>query len=150
MKVLFLQNVLHVAKAWEIKEVKAWYASNMLFPKKLAIELTPDAEKQHKDKIAKQESHKRDLIENRYNIAESLTAKELSFKLQTSGNKVFWWIGEKDIISEIKTKFKIELSKSQINMPDWHLKKLWEHFVYIKLWKDAMVKIKVTIIPINQ
>jgi len=145
MKVLFLQNVLHVAKAWEIKEVKAWYASNMLFPKKLAIELTPEAEKQHKDKLAKQEAHKRDLIENRHHIAEDLTNKELYFKLKTTWNKVFWAIAEKDIIQEIKKKFKIELTKSQIDMMDGHIKKLWEHFVYIKLWKDAMAKIKVIV-----
>jgi hypothetical protein len=30
-------------------------------------------------------------------------------------------------------------------MPDGHLKKLWEHQIFIKLWKDAMTKIFVNI-----
>jgi hypothetical protein len=32
---------------------------------------------------------------------------------------------------------------------DGHLKKLWEHDVYIKLWKDAMAKMKVELKPIS-
>jgi hypothetical protein len=30
-------------------------------------------------------------------------------------------------------------------MPDWHLKKLWEHQIFVKIWKDAMAKIFVNI-----
>jgi large subunit ribosomal protein L9 len=33
MKVIFLKNVLHVAKQGEVKEVKDGYATNFLFPK---------------------------------------------------------------------------------------------------------------------
>ena len=59
--------------------------------------------------------------------------------------KIYWWIWEKDIISAIKKKFKVELSKKHIDMPDWHLKKLWESQIYIKLGKDAIAKILVII-----
>jgi len=45
----------------------------MLFPKGLAIELTPAAEKQYKNKLKKEEAHKRELIENRHNLVEILT-----------------------------------------------------------------------------
>jgi len=52
--------------------VKVGFAQNMLFPKKLAVELTEKVEKQMKDKIKKEDSHRRELIENRHNIAEKL------------------------------------------------------------------------------
>ena len=146
MKVIFLQNVLHVAKSWDIKEVKSGYAQNMLFPKKLAVELTPEVEKTMKNKQKKDDAHRRELIENRHNIAEGLTWKRLLFKLRTWANwKVYGWIWEKDIISEVKKKFKIELTKKHIDMPDGHLKKLWENIIYIKVWKDAMAKVVVFI-----
>lgn len=145
MKVLFLQNVLHVAKSWEIKEVKPGYATNMLFPKKLAVELTPEVEKQMKDKQKKDDAHRRELLENRHSLAEQLTWKKLHFKLKWSKDKVYGGIWEKDIISEIKKKFKIELSKKHIDMPDGHIKKLWESFIYLKLWKDAMAKMTVVV-----
>jgi ribosomal protein L9 len=146
MKVLFLKHVVNVWKEWEIKEVKPGYAANMLFPKWYAIELTPEAEKQHKAKLKREEAHKREMIENRHNLSEILNQKRLEFTLKTWANhKVYWGIWEKDIIAEIKKKFKIELSKKHIEMPDGHIKKLWENQIFIKLGKDAMAKMFVVI-----
>jgi len=146
MKVLFLKHLINVGKEWEIKEVKPGYASNMLIPQWLAIELTPEAEKKYRDKIKKDEKHRMELIENRHIISESLNHKKLDFVLKTwTNNKVYGWIWEKDIIEYIKKKFKIELTKKHIDMPNGHLKKIWEHIVYIKLWKDAMAKIFINI-----
>ena len=53
---------------------------------------------------------------------------------------IFWWINESDIISAIKKAFRIELDRKHIDMPDWIIKKLWEHYIYIKLGKDSMAK----------
>lgn len=146
MKVLFLKHVINVGKEWEIKEVKPGYAANMLIPQWLAIELTPEAEKRHKDKVKKDEKHRMELIENRHSISEALNHKKLDFFLKTWANsKVYGWIWEKDIIEYIKKKFKFELTKKHIDMPNWHLKKIWEHIIYVKLWKDAMAKIFINI-----
>jgi len=146
MRVLFLKHVINVGKPWEIKEVKPGYAANMLFPQWLAVELTPEAEKKHKDKLKKDEKHRMELIENRHIIAEELNHKKLEFTVKTwSNHKVYWWIWEKDIIEEVKKKFKFELTKKHIDMPDGHLKKIGEHAIYIKLWKDAIAKIFIVI-----
>lgn len=142
MKVLFLEHVINVWKPWEIKDVKPWYAANMLFPKKLAIELTPQAEKEHKAKLKREENHKRQLIEDRHRISETLNGQKFEFTLKTWANdKVYGGVWEKDIIREIKKKFKIELTKKHIDMPDGHIKKLWVATCFVKLWKDAMAKI---------
>jgi len=146
MKVLFLKHLVNVGKEWEIKEVKPGYAANMLFPKWYAIELTPAAEKQHKAKLKKEETHKREMIENRHNLSEILNHQKLEFTLKTWANhKVYGWIWEKDIISEIKKKYKIELTKKYIEMPEGHIKKLWESQIFVKLWKDAMAKVFIVI-----
>ncbi len=142
MKVLFLKHVINVGKEGEIKDVKPGYAANMLFPKGLAIELTPEVEKQMKAKQKKEENHRRELIENRFELAETLNMQKLEFVVKTWENhKVYWAIWEKDIAREVKRKFKIELSKKHINMPDWHIKKLWENQIFIKFWKDAIAKV---------
>lgn len=146
MKVLFLKHVVNVWKEGEIKEVKTWYASNFLLPKWLVVELTPEEEQKHLQKIKKQDAHKRELIENRHKISEELNWKTIEFKLKTQNNwKIYWWIWEKDIIEYIKSNFGIELTKKHIDLPDWHIKKVWNTNIYIKLWKDAMAKINLVI-----
>jgi large subunit ribosomal protein L9 len=142
MKVLFLKYVVNVGKPWEIKEVKTWFAVNMLIPKWFAVELTPEIEAKHNEKLKKDEKYRMSLIEWRHEIADELNWKILEFVLKTGNNgKVYGWIGEKDIINTIKKRFKLELSKKHIDMPDWHLRKIWEHIIYIKLWKDSIAKI---------
>ena len=148
MKVLFLKHVINVWKEGDIKEVKPWYAQNFLFPKWLAIELTQAEEKKHKDKLKKEDSRRRQLIENRHEIAEKLNGIKLDFSLRASWwSKVFWAIWEKDILREIKNKFQIDLSKKHVDMPSGHIKKLWEEFVFIKLWKDASAKVIIDVKP---
>ena len=146
MKVLFLKHVINVWKPGEIKEVKAGFAVNMLIPKWLAVELTPEAEKKHMEKLKKDQNHRKELIENRHLIVEELNWKKIGFTLKTDNTgKVYWWIKEKDIIDYIKKNFKIELNKKHIDMPDWHLKKTGEHIIYLNLWKDSMAKVFVII-----
>lgn len=148
MKVLFKKHVVNVWKVWEIKEVKPGYAQNFLLPQGHAVEVTDAVLKKMKQAGQKDEAHRRDLISGRHEIVEKLNGKSLQFSLTSWENgKVYGGIGEKDIISEIKKLYKIELSKKHISLMDGHLKKLWEHDVYIKLWKDAMAKMKVELKP---
>jgi len=144
MKVLFKKHVVNVGKVGEVKEVKPGYAQNFLFPQGHAVEYTPQIAKSIKMSQRKDEAHRRDLLENRYEIAETLNGKELHFHLKTwASDKVYGWIGEKDILEAIKKEFKTELSKKHVELHDGHLKRLWSHDVFIKVWKDAMAKMTV-------
>lgn len=146
MKVLFLKHVVNVWKEGEIKEVKSWYASNFLIPKWFAVELTKQEEEKHKQKLKKDDLHRRELIENRHKLSETLNLETIIFTLKTwSNGKVYWWIWEKDIIDYIKEKFGIELTKKHIDLPDWHIKKVWNFNIYIKFWKDAIAKVNLVV-----
>ena len=141
MKVLFKKHVVNVGHPWEIKEVKPWYAQNFLFPAWYAVEATPDVLKKVKQQGKKEDMHIRELIEKRHEIVESLNWKKINFLLRTWANgKVFGWIWEKEIITVIKKQFGVEITKKHVSLEDGHIKKLWETFIYIKLWKDAMAK----------
>lgn len=144
MKVLFLQNVVNVWKVWEIKEVKDWYAQNFLLPKKLAKKVTQEDIKILENKKKKDEAHRVELIEWRHKIVETINWSEFKFKMNSQDNwKVFWSVAEKDIIEAIDKKFWIKLQKKHIDMMDWHLKKIWSKFVYVKLGEDSIAKIKI-------
>ena len=150
MKVLFKKHVINVGKVWEIKEVKPWYAQNFLFPNGSAVEYTSQVAKSIKTSQKKEEAHRIELIANRHEIVEKLNGQTLAFKLKTWANdKVYGGIGEKDILQELKKKFKVELTKKHVELMDGHLKKLWDHDVYIKVGKDAMAKMKVHISPLK-
>ena len=141
MKVLFKKHVVNVGHPWEVKEVKPWYAQNFLFPGWYAVEATPQILAQLKQQDKKEDKHIRDLIVKRHGIAEMLNGKTLTFTLKTGGNgKVFWGIGEKEIITAIKKEYKIEITKKHVSLPNGHLKKIGNQFIYIKLWKDAQAK----------
>lgn len=146
MKVIFLKHVINVAKEGEVKEVSSWYATNFLFPKNLAKPFTEELKKRLKDKEKKLEKNRVELIKNKHKIIDALNWKKISFALKTwVNNKVYWWIWEKDIIAAIKKEFKINLERKHIYMSSWHIKKIWEEFVYVKLSKDIMAKITVII-----
>lgn len=142
MKVLFKELVVNVGHPGDIKEVKSGYAMNFLIPQWKAIELTPALEKKYNQEKKSQDKHNRELLENRHKISEELNWKILDFKLKTWWDwKVFGWIWEKDIIKAVKSKFKIDITKKNIDLPGGHIKKIWETFIYIKLWKDSMAKL---------
>lgn len=149
MKVLFLKHVINVGKEWEIKDVKPWYAANMLFPQWLAVEFTPAVEKKYKDQKKKEDTHRREMIENKHQFVETLNGQKLHFSLRGSKGKVYGGIGEKDIIQEVKKKFKIELTKKHIQLPDGHIKKEGESQIFVDLGKDAMAKMFVEVSLIN-
>jgi len=146
MKVYFLENVPNVAKAWDIKEVKPWYAQNMLFPKKLALEFTDKLEQDIKNKKLKEEKNRLELLNNKNQLFEKLNWKKLIFKLKTwHKDKIYWWIWEKEIISQIKKEFKVELSKKYIDLVSWHIKKLWRSDLYIKISSTSIAKMELLI-----
>ena len=70
----------------------------------------------------------------------------MQFSLKAGQNwKVYGGIWEKDIIGEVKKLFKVELTKKHIDLPDGHIKKIGETYIYIKLWNDAMAKMTVIV-----
>lgn len=147
MKVIFLQHVVNVGHIGEVKEVSDGYARNFLFPKKLAKEFTQEEEKKMKEKQKKQEEHRRNMTENRNDIYDKLNGHEFTFVLpKTETGKSYGGVGEKDIIEKIETNLHIKFAKSDIAMPDGHIKKIGKHQVFVKVWwgLSAKVLIKVT------
>lgn len=146
MRVLFLENVVNVWHKWDIKDVSDWYAANFLLPKNLAKRLTPQEEQKIKQELKNKEKKRIELIENKQDIVSRLNLKEFDFSLKTGSNgKVFWSIWEKDIITKIKKEFSIELQKKHIDMQEWHIKKIGQSYVYIKLSPDNIAKIIINV-----
>lgn len=146
LKVLMLQRVAWVGKQWEIVEVSHSQAKNYLIPKWLARLVTTQEIEKLENKKDAQLKNTRENIYNRHKIAESLHTKEIIIEAKWSGDKIFGWIQELDIINQILKDYKIKLEKKNVILPDWHhLKKAWKYDIKLNLWSDVYARISLEI-----
>lgn len=147
MKVIFLEHVVHVAKAWEVKEVSSGYASNFLFPKKLAKAYSKEIETNIINKKQKEESQRRTLLGEKQEIVDTLSGEILEFFLASSGSKPQGSINPRDVAEYISKKYKIPLTKKYIDFWGVYstLKYFGDHDIYVDMWENIATKIIVRI-----
>ena len=146
MKVIFLQDVPTVAKAGEIKEVADGYGRNFLIPKKLALVAKPGAarmvEIQRQIKDRNQEQIEAELVE----LANQLEGKEISLKARVGAkDRLYGSITSADIASELQNTARLAIDKRRIELAE-PIRQLGSYEVAIRLAKDIIPKIKVTVV----
>ena len=98
MKVILLQDVQGSGKAGDIVKVSDGYGRNMLIPRGLALEATPQNLKQHEKKKEAQEKKFREDKAKAQEMAEKLLKEGIEIKTKAGANgKVFGSITSKDI-----------------------------------------------------
>lgn len=145
MKVIFLEDVPKVAKLGEIKEVADGYGRNFLIPKKLAALVAPGV----KDRL---EAQRRALAKKQAQTTAKLaqTAKELDGKevilKAKAGTKdrLYGRITSADIAAELERTTGVVVDKRKIELAE-PIRQLGSYEVLIKLGKDIMPKIRVTV-----
>ena len=144
MKVVLTKDVKGKGKAGELINVSDGYARNFLFPQNLAIEANNAAlselksreeSKAHHTAVEKKEAE--ELAEKINNITVTIHAK--------AGNsgKLFGAITSKEVVSELKNQYSINIDKRKINMKD--IKSYGDFTVSVKLYTaiTASLNIKV-------
>lgn len=115
MKVIFLKDVPRIGKKNDIKEISDGYAVNFLFPKKLAIMANDkniaELERNKKEISIKKEIQEELLEKNLEEIKGKIIT--LKKKADTKGH-LFSAIHKNEMISELKTKYRIEINEEFI------------------------------------
>ncbi|MFC1916737.1 50S ribosomal protein L9 [Chloroflexota bacterium] len=145
MKVIFLQDVPNVARAGEIKEVANGYGKNYLMPRRLALPASASAtnllEMQRKIEAHRQEESETYLIE----LATQLDGKEISLKARVGAkDRLYGSITAADIASELESTMGLTIDKRKIEL-DEHIRQLGSYEVAIRLAKDIVPKITITV-----
>jgi len=141
MKVIFLQDVPHVAQAGEIKEVADGYGRNFLIPKKLALLATSQALKQ----IEIQDKMKTQVDEELTALANQLEGKEISLKAKAGAkDRLYGSITSADIAAELNNTTRLAIDKRKIEL-DEPIRQLGSYEVAIRLARDIVPKIRVTV-----
>lgn len=145
MKVIFLQDVPNVARAGEIKEVASGYGRNFLIPQKLALLAGSPAisliEAQRKISARNQQQTETALVE----MANQLDGREVFLKAQAgTKDRLYGSITNADIAAELESTTGLVIDKKKIELAK-PIHQLGSYEVTIRLAKDVMPKIKVTV-----
>ncbi len=146
MKVIFLQDVPKIARAGEIKEVADGYGRNFLIPQKLALLANSSAlsvmKTQLKIKAHSQAEEEAKLVE----MAQELEGKEITLKAKVGAKEhLYGSITSTDIATELQNATGLAVDKRKIELAA-PIRQLGSHEVTVRLAKDLIPKIKVTVI----
>ena len=146
MKVIFLQDVSKVARAGEIKEVADGYGRNFLIPQKLALLANSSAlntmETQLKMKAHSQDQEEASLVE----LAHQLEGKEITLKAKVGAKEhLYGSITSADITAELQNTTGLVVDKRKLELAE-PIRQLGSYEVAIRLAKDIIPKIKITVI----
>ncbi len=145
MKVVFLEDVPNVAEAGEIKEVANGYGRNFLIPRKLAILANTAAvnslEIQRRIKARSQAETEAEMLE----LAHQLEGQEVILKAKVGAkDRLYGSITSADIIAELENTAGLVVDKRKMELTE-PIRQLGSHEVVIRLTKDIVPKIKVTV-----
>lgn len=146
MKVIFLEDVPHVAKAGEIKEVANGYGRNFLIPQKLALLAKSHdisaVETQLKIRARSQSQTEAELAE----LAKQLDGSEISLKARSGAkDRLYGSITSADIAAELLNTTGLHIDKRKIELAE-PIRQLGSYEVVIRLAKDIIPQIKVSVV----
>jgi len=142
MKVVFIKDVPKVASTGEVKEVADGYGRNFLIPRKLAVPVSPEA-----TGIVEAQRRKEAKSEQGYaELANQLDGKEIILKARAGAKeRLHGSITSADIATELESSTGIAVDKRKIEL-DEPIHQLGDYEIAIRLAKDIVPKIKVTVV----
>ncbi len=150
VKVIFLQNVPRVAKAGDIKEVADGYGRNFLVPQKLARLADSSALSTRKTLLKARARIDAQEEAQLTELAQQLDGKEITLKAKAgSQEQLYGSITNADIVAELQNTTGLVIDKRKLEIAE-SIRQLGSYEVGIRLTKDIIPKIKVTVIEDKQ
>jgi len=145
MKVVFLKDVPNVARAGEIKEVANGYGRNYLIPKNLALLAKSSAisltTAQRKIEAQSQVDNMAEIVK----LADQLDGIEVTLKARAGAkDRLYGSITSADIAAELEVTTGLVVDKRKMELAE-AIRQLGSYEVAIRLAKDVVPKIKVTV-----
>ena len=145
MRVIFLEDVANIAKAGEVKEVADGYGRNFLIPKNLAALVSPKTTARLEAQLRAQSNKGVQIDAELVNMAQQIAGKEVVLKAKVGAkDRLYGSITSADIAAELERITGVTVDKRKIEL-DEPIRELGSFYVAIKLGKDIIPKIKVTV-----
>lgn len=146
MELILLKDVRGLGKAGEIVKASDGYARNMLLPKKMAMEATPENKailEQERAEIEARRALDKQVAEE---LKKKLEEVKVTIEAKSGGNgRLFGAVTSQDIADAIEAQYKIKVDKKKIEMPQ-PIKTEGESVVELKLFQGITAKCKVNVV----
>ncbi len=146
MQVILLEKVVNLGNLGEVVRVRDGYARNYLLPKKIARRATDAALKEFEARRAELEKIQAEKLA----AAETVGAKLAGLSLvlaQKAGvdGRLFGSVTNMDITAALINEGYTTIEKTQVRLPDGHLKAVGEYPVQVVLHPDVVADITVVV-----
>ena len=143
MKVLLLSDVKGQGKKNEVKNVADGYARNFLFPRKFAVAVTPEVQRQLDAKKAASAEAEAATVERLTAIARELGGRTLEFPVKTDDKGSVFGSVTADIIAKAIRDNKLTGQDRVEPVVDHPLKTIGEHRVLVRFAKGIAATVTV-------
>ena len=146
MKVIFLQDVKGTGKKGEVKNVADAYARNMLLPKNLAVEATPENMNKLQGKKAS-EQHKIDVdVQNAKESAAKVKGKKITIAAKAGSNsKLFGSVTAANVAEAVEKQLGVKIDKKKISLST-EIKNFGSYTAALKFYNSISETIDVEVI----
>jgi large subunit ribosomal protein L9 len=147
MNVILLERLSNLGELGEEVAVKAGFARNYLIPKGKAVRATAENRAVFEERRVELERAANEQLGAAQARAEKLKDLSLTFvAMAGEEGKLYGSVGTKDI-ADLITAQAIEVSKSEVRLPDGVIRSTGEYEVDLQLHSDVTVSIKLTVVP---
>ena len=146
VEVILKEHVEHLGRRGEIVRVAEGYARNFLYPRKLALEVTPENKRQIERERAKAEAREAEDVKAAQALASTLANITLSIGRRVGENDVLYGSVTSGDIADALAARDVTIDRRKIQLTD-PLKSLGAHVVHVKLHRDVTAEIKVAVVP---
>ena len=118
MKVILLQDIPHVGKCHDVKDVASGYASNFLIPQNMALPATTNKIKALEERQKRLQAETKVQHELLKKDLEKLSGKTVSIRVRANDQgQLFQGIHEEDILSAIETEIGCRFPEKTLELP---------------------------------
>ena len=147
MKIILLDKIQRLGEIGDIVEVNSGYARNFLIPQKKAAFASTKNINEVESKKEELAAASEDIFIKAQSRAKDIEGSQCEIKVPvTDEGALYGSVGTREI-SDSFTDSKIQIDKSEVQLPDGPIKEIGDHNIMISVHPEVSVEVLVKVLP---